>query len=184
MQKETKPNLNETTLQTKTRYKPHEMNTDATCTSQITSVGVKSDWTEKNMSAAFLLAVPLGNSTTKSVCSDLTTVLSILNCTDCPIRCCKKFSKFVIVVPFKIFKINFCGLGTSSVESSDDGKYQSETQMEQNSQIDEYETLMQKETKPNLNETTLQTKTRYKPHEMNTDATCTSQITSVGNHEV
>jgi hypothetical protein len=27
--------------------------------------------------------------------------------------------------------------------------------MEQNSQIDEYETLMQKETKPNLNETTL-----------------------------
>jgi hypothetical protein len=70
-----------------------------------------------NMSAAFLLAVPLGNSTTKSVCSDLTTVLSILNCTDCPIRCCKKFSKFVIVVPFKIFKINFCGLGTSSVET-------------------------------------------------------------------
>jgi hypothetical protein len=27
-----------------------------------------------------------------------------------------------------------------------------ETQQEQNSQIDEYETLMQKETKPNLNE--------------------------------
>ena len=67
----------------------------------------------------------------------------------------------------------------SNPHKSDDGKYQSETQMEQNSQIDEYETLMQKETKPNLNETTIQTKSRYKPHEMNTDATCKSQITSV-----